>query len=280
MMLTRSARPILRPFVKTLWAVDQLASASAPPCACAPLGARERVLPTGMMHLAIRLSNPLELYDDIHDGNKRELGYAVIGGARSTYYVRDVSEPGVSVGAELLPGDSELFFGVPANELADRHTPLEDLWGQVAVEIRSRLVASNSLEERLNLFEELLINRVPRIHAIHPAVAHALEKFTLTTDVREVVKQTGYSHRRFIELFRRSVGLPPKLYCRVIRFQSVLSRSSMKTSAKIDIALDAGYSDQPHFNRQFREFAGVTPGEYEELAPSAPNHVPILQRIK
>ncbi len=97
-----------------------------------------------------------------------------------------------------------------------------------------------------------------------------------TTDVGEVVRQTGYSHRRFIELFCRAVGLTPKLYCQVLRFQRGVEMTAAKHSTSwVDVALLAGYSDQPHFNRQFREFAGVTPGEYEELSPLSPNHVPI-----
>jgi transcriptional regulator GlxA family with amidase domain len=107
-------------------------------------------------------------------------------------------------------------------------------------------------------------------------VAHALEQFTTTADVREVVRQTGYSHRRFIALFSRAVGLTPKLYCRVLRFQHVVKLTALQQSPSwVDVALAAGYSDQPHFNRQFREFAGVTPSEYDELSPTSPNHVPI-----
>ena len=241
------------------------------------LADRERVLPTGTMHLAIRLSNhPLRLFDDVHDCTKREIGYAIVGGARSTYYVRDISEPASSVGAQLLPGSAELLFGVPADELAGRHTPLEDLWGHSAVETRERLLEGDSLERQLDIFESFLVARLPRVHGLHPAVAHALERFSTTADVREVVRQTGYSHRRFIELFSRAVGLTPKLYCRVLRFQHVVELTAAKQSASwIDVALAAGYSDQSHFNRQFREFAGVTPGEYDELSPLSPNHVPI-----
>jgi len=239
---------------------------------------RERVLPTGTMHLAIRLSNhPLSLFDDEHDRTKREIGYAIVGGARSTYYVRDISAPASSVGAQLLPGASELLFGVPADDLAGRHTPLEDLWDHSAVETRERLLEGGSLERRLDIFESILVARLPRVHGLHPAVAHALERFTSTADVREVVRQTGYSHRRFIALFSRAVGLTPKLYCRVLRFQRVVELTAAKQSASwVDVALAAGYSDQPHFNRQFREFAGVTPSEYDGPSPLSPNHVPIL----
>ena len=180
------------------------------------------------------------------------------------------------MGAQLLPGSAELLFGVPADELAGRHTPLEDLWGHSAVETRERLLEGGSLEQQLEMFESFLVARLPRVRGLHPAVAHALERFSTTADVREVVRQTGYSHRRFIELFSRAVGLTPKLYCRVLRFQHVVELTAAKQSASwIDVALAAGYSDQSHFNRQFREFAGVTPGEYDELSPLSPNHVPI-----
>lgn len=273
MMLTRLPRLPLRPFVKTLWAMDVNSSQFS------PLADRERVLPTGTMHLAIRLSNhPLRLCDDVDDCTSREIGYAIVGGARSTYYVRDISEPVSSVGAQLLPGASEFLFGVPAGELAGRHTPLEDLWGRSALVARERLLEGGSLQRRLDIFESLLVARLPRVHGLHPIVAHALERFTTTADVREVVRQTGYSHRRFIALFNRAVGLTPKLYCRVLRFQRVVELTAAKQSDSwVDVALACGYSDQPHFNRQFREFAGVTPGEYDEISPGSPNHVPILR---
>lgn len=271
MLLTRPPRPILRPFVKTLWAMDQ------PTSPVSVIANRERVLPTGTMHLVIRLSNhPLCLFDDVRDRTKREIGYALVGGARSSYYVRDISQPASSVGAQLHPGASEFLFGVPAGELAGRHTPLEELWGHAAVETRERIPDGGSLERWLDIFEALLVARLPRVHGLHPAVAHALERFTTTADVREVVRETGYSHRRFIALFNRTVGLTPKLYCRVLRFQRGVELTAAKQSPSlVEVALLAGYSDQPHFNRQFREFAGVTPGEYEELSPLSPNHVPI-----
>lgn len=60
------------------------------------------------------------------------MGSAIVGGARLGYYVRDVAEPVWSVGAELLPGAAPLLLGIPADEIAERHTSLEDLWGSGA----------------------------------------------------------------------------------------------------------------------------------------------------
>jgi hypothetical protein len=123
MLATRVPRPSLRPFVKVLWATEQT---RAPQFIAS---AREHVLPTGSMHLVFRLSDPpLRLFDGVEDTDGHTLGHAIVGGARSTFYVRDISTPSCSVGAQLHPGAAESLFGATAEELAERHTRLEDLW--------------------------------------------------------------------------------------------------------------------------------------------------------
>jgi len=270
-VVQRPAALRLRPFVKTIWASSETAEdVRARP-------ARERVLPSGDMHLVFRLSDhPLEVFADADTRTGTTFAHAVVGGARSGAYVREVSEPLCSVGAELRPGASEALFGVPADELAERHTSLADLWGHAAGEARERFLEAEGLEERIALFEHLLAGRLPRVQGVHPAVAAALERFSVTDDVDEAVRESGYSHRRFIALFRSAVGLAPKLYCRVRRFYSAVGRLAAEPSAGlVDVALDAGYADQPHLSRDFREFSGVTPGAYRRIAPSSPHHVPI-----
>lgn len=274
MYLQRQPRPSLRPFVRTLWASN---GGEAQPLAAT---ARERVLPTGDMHLVFRLGDdPLRLFDDVDDRTGRTVGRAVVGGARAASYLREVASPTWSVGAQLRPGASSLLFGVPADELAGRHTPLDDLWPAAAARIREQLHEARRPERQLDLFEALLEARLPAVRGLHPAVAQALAHFTTTApDVRAAAAATGYSHRAFTALFRRDVGLAPKRYCRVLRFQRVLARAvADRTASWADLALDAGYSDQPHFNRDFREFAGVTPGEYRRSAPRFAHHVAVAE---
>lgn len=238
--------------------------------------ARERVLPTGTMSLVFRVSDhPLRLFDA--GGNEgRTVGHAIVGGARTSYYVRDVSQPTRSVGAQLHPGAAELLLGAPAGELVERHTRLDDLWGHAADETRERLALAGSPDTALDLLQTLLIARMPRMRAIHPAVAHAVTRFATTSHVNDVVDESGYCHRRFIALFRASVGLSPKVYCRVLRFQNAIDQLADDPEAKwANLAALSGYSDQPHFTRDFRAFTGVTPGAYRRLRPAVKNHVPI-----
>jgi AraC-like DNA-binding protein len=171
----------------------------------------------------------------------------------------------------LRPGAAELLFGAAADELSDRHTPLEDLWARAARVAHENLLEAHDVEQRLARLESLLVSRLPVVHGLHPAVAFAIERFEAGDAVGAVVKGSGYSHRHFIDLFQRAVGLAPKAYCRVVRFQKALRR--VITESWSVVALDAGYSDQAHFNRDFQEFAGVSPTAYRIAAPTSPNHV-------
>jgi AraC-like DNA-binding protein len=269
MTLRRPPRPGLRPFVELLWAADECREPRA------IVTRREHVLPTGAMHLVFRLSDdPLRLFDDIDDRIGRTIGTTVVGGARTSFYIREVSAPLCSVGAQLRPGAAQALFGVPADALAERHTRLDDLWSGPVASMRDQLAACVSLEARLDLFEGMLASRLPVVRGVHPAVALALEQFSMTSRrVGEVVRDTGYSHRTFISLFARAVGVAPKDYCRVLRFRRALPRLFAGQGAQVDLAAEAGYCDQAHFAREFRAFAGLTPGEYARALPRSPHHV-------
>ena len=122
----------------------------------------------------------------------------------------------------------------------------------------------------LAALESVLAVRLPRVHGMHPAVAHALARFAREPEVGNVVRETGLSHRRFIALFRRSVGLRPKRWCRVQRFARALRHMQ---SGLATAALASGYADQAHFAREFRELTGMTAREYRRLEPWRPYHV-------
>ena len=112
-------------------------------------------------------------------------------------------------------------------------------------------------------------------------MAQALGEFTLGMRIETLVERSDYSHRAFNALFKEAVGLSPKRYARLLRFQAVLARLNAapgldrRPAALIDLALAAGYSDQAHMQREFREFAGVTPTQYRLLAPASSNHLPV-----
>lgn len=266
MHLSRSPiHPALCPFIERVWASDQ----------GHPTASRELVLPTAQGHLVVRVSErPLRVYAGPGDRRGRESAHAVLGGPRSSPFIRDVSEPVRCMGAQLRPGAVQALFGVPADELSGRHTDLEDLWP--GSRFRERLCEEGALALQLNRFEALLAERLSDARGIHPAVAHALSRFGLVGDVDRVRRETGYSHRHFAVLFRQAVGMLPKRYCRVRRFKATLERLAASPEVEwVALAQSSGFSDQAHLVREFRALSGLTPGQYRRLAPSWSRHVPI-----
>lgn len=267
--MQRAPHPLLARFVKTAWAsLPVAAGANAAP-------AREHVLPTGLMHLVVRLSGPaVRIFDSAADGKGRQLGHTLVGGPRAGFYAKDVSAPSPSVGVQLLPGAAQALLGLPADELAGQHVSLEDLWGSGAGLAREQLLAAATPQAALRRLEGLLLQRLRAGpgQAAHPVVMQALRQFEAGMGVEDAVARSGYSHRQFIRLFSQAVGLGPKLYCRVRRFQKALPllQGPLALAA---VAMEAGYSDQPHFNREFREFAGLTPEQYRLARPASANHV-------
>jgi len=240
-------------------------------------GTREHVIPTGEMHLVIRLSEaPVRLFADVDDREGRTFGQAVVAGPRSAFHIKDVSSAGYAVGVQLHPAASLSLFGVLAEELAGRHVALADLWpGAAASGLREQLLQVPDPARQLDVLEEALARRLPRVQAMHPAVATALEHFRATPNVGMVVKETGYSHRALLTQFRRTMGLTPKRYLRVMRMRRAVRRIGSVPSS--DLAAEMGFSDQAHFVREFREFTGVTPTYYLRARPLAAHHVRILQ---
>lgn len=262
-----SITPALRAVVAKLWVSDGPAE---------PVASREHTLPTGAMSLVLRLSGPpLRLFDG--DGSARELGLAIVGGARERLYVRAGAASGRAVGAQLRPGASQWLLGVPALALAHGHTPLEQLWGGAAEELRQRLAAQAAPLRALDLFEAALLARLSTPQPVLPAaLAFALAAFARGQRVDAVVQASGFSHRHFNALFGAAVGLTPKAFCRVQRFQTLLTAMAAGPARPLaELALDAGYSDQAHMSREFVGIAGLTPGAYRRIAPAQINHVPI-----
>ena len=267
--------PLLAGLIKSVWLSTPDQTVNSSPC--------ERILPTGEMHLVFRLLGPsICIFDDKRPDKALALGHAVVGGARSGFYTKQVAAGSLAIGAQLLPGAAQALLGMPADELMGQHARLEDLWGKSAVFMLEQLLTATSPADRVHRFQMLLLARLRSAQApvLHPAVKGALAQFKAGASVRDAVLQSGYSHRQFIRVFSQAVGLPPKLYCRVQRFQHALGliqRVGVLVPLRPpEVAVDAGYSDQSHFNREFRAFSGLTPEQYRLARVTSPNHVPVL----
>jgi AraC-like DNA-binding protein len=239
----------------------------------------ERLLPDGSVELVINLADDeVRVYDRLDQRRYERLPGAVLIGPHSDFFVIDTAEQQCVAGVHFRPGGAFPFLQLPAAELHGLHVSLGDVWGGFAAEIRERLIAAPSAETRFELLESALLHKLAGPPALHRAVAFALCELDAAPrrTIAEVRDQTGMSERCFIELFRRQVGLAPKLYSRVRRFQSAIRRIPMGCPVDwVDLALACGYFDQAHLIHDFRAISGISPGEYAALRTEHLNHVPI-----
>jgi AraC-like DNA-binding protein len=263
--------PPLSPLVKCFWY-----------CEGAPqTHNQERLMPNGEPSIVFNLrDDPLRLYD-AQDLDRFECyGHAVVSGAHSSAIAIDTPQQDRVFGIQFRAGGAFPFFRVPACEMENGSVELQLLWPQSANELRERLLAAATIEAMFPLAEEYLLRQLVKPLELHPAVRFARQQFCTKphrASVGSVLFETGLSQRRFIELFRQQVGLAPKAFCRVRRFQRVLEKVHRAREVDwVDVALDCGYYDQAHFNHDFREFSGLTPTEYWVRATTYLNHVPVL----
>jgi len=227
----------------------------------------ERILPTGTLELVINLrQNELRIYDAERPENCSRLSGAIFSGASGRGFAPDTAEAAFIIGVHFKPGGAFPFLGLPAGDLADTHVDLETLWGPSAGRLRERLCEARTSAERFQLLQEALLSRLCHGVEQHYAVSAALEMFGKNQagpTVREAAKYLGLSQRRFIQVFKAEVGITPKLFSRIQRFQQ--ARTFIQHNPSInwaDLAVDLGYFDQSHFIREFLEFSGLSPTDY------------------
>ena len=266
--------PPLDAFVSYLWILHDR-----------PEHARERIVASGTFELVVNLRDD-ELRIDRSCGSRgleRYSGAIVSGAYGGAGFVIDAQQHASVMGVHFRPGGARAFIGVPAGELTDRHIDLATLWGRLAAaELRERLCAAATPARRFHVLEQALTAYLcRRPFDAHPAIVpalRALEQTQADVTMRAVARQVGLSQRRFIEIFAAHVGMTPKRFGRVRRFQRAMIRARGGNPPNLArLALECGYYDQSHLIHDFREFSGLCPTEYLQCrhAPVKENHLPL-----
>ncbi|MCU1221505.1 MAG: transcriptional regulator, AraC family [Candidatus Angelobacter sp.] len=271
--LTHIPPPPLSNFVDLFWFYDGFPEQAH---------TKERLMPDGSIELVINLKeDEARIYDRQNLDKCNRLPGALICGPHSSFFVIDTAQQDSVMGVHFKPGGAFPFFKMPAAELHNLHVSLEDLWGHEAGLLRQRLLEARTPEKKFQVLEGCLLAQALRPLERHRAVDCALGLFRnihTAPAIADLAGHIGISSRRFIQLFSNQVGLTPKLFSRVRRFQRVLQE--IRTGAEFswaDIAASCGYFDQAHFIHDFKEFSGINPTTYLAHKTDHLNHVPIYQ---
>jgi AraC-like DNA-binding protein len=263
-------QPPLSQFVENIWLVESFEANYT----------REKILPDGAIELIIDLATqPKTIFDDETSTRFRTVRKAWISGERTRYIVIGAETNQSMVGVRFRPGGAYPFFRFPISELSESVTELDLIWGGLVDEIREQLIDIKSPEERLVRLESFLLRQAQRsleVNRLITFAVHQLQHSPQFLAIRDLANTIGITQKHLISQFENIVGLRPKSFARVCKFQKVLN--IIEEQKKIEwsaIASDCGYYDQAHFIKEFHTFSGLNPSAYLTQRGEYVNFIPI-----
>jgi AraC-like DNA-binding protein len=243
-------------FIKCFWTLERSRAPSPSP--------PEPVLPDGCLEIVFNLADPFHRYHT--DGSVETQPHAIIAGQMHT---RALIGPSGSVelfGIRFRPAGAFPFFRFPLHELTDRIVDLGQVWPREIRVLEDRINSASNFAARIVVAEEVLLrlltsepNRDRLVEAATTLIGY--HHGDLTID--RVTTEIGVNGRKLERRFRDRLGVSPKFYSRIVRFQHLLN--TVRGSGAADLlgtALSVGYYDQAHLIHEFRELSGQTPGEF------------------
>jgi AraC-like DNA-binding protein len=239
----------LRRFIECYWFL------SAPECA---RHEAQPILPDGCMELVFNIGDPFRRFhpDGTSGPQPRRM---LVGQMDHQVTVRPEGRLDV-LGVRFRPSGAHPLFRFPMSDLRNALIPLS----QVADFPESlEGLRDDTVRGRKRALDAMLEPRFQKARADHAGFDQAVQSVVGAegrVKVDDLSRDLGVSCRQLERMFRERVGLGPKRFAKVLRFQSVFRRAALEEAPWAALALDCGYYDQAHFIRDFRSFTGKSPG--------------------
>jgi AraC-like DNA-binding protein len=246
---------ILKPFVRYLWVLENDSNEMAP--------ATFSALPDGCPGIMFQQSEKGAFCDN---HNKKLPEIFLYGQTLEPAKMQSQGKLS-TVGVCFHPDALKSLFGMDAHELTGACVDLLLLQNKKGRHLTEKLWEAATIEQQINVLSAFLVSSIHNNSAAHDAVTQyavsEIWQMKGSVSLKDLQQKLRMTERSFERKFKQSVGISPKLFSRICRFQESLTQLRNNNYDKLsDIAYDNGYADQSHFIRSFKEFAGVSPIEY------------------
>ena len=256
--LERSPSFDLSDHVKTYWSLEyDDGIGNGPP---------EPIVPDGCVEIVFNLADRFKRYHA--DGSIEILPASLVAGQIKDRILIGPTGKVRLFGIRFKPAGAQAFFDLRMKELTDRIEPLSTFWGPAVNELEERLWMVSTFPKQINRVEWELRRRIRRPSIMDPIFSNCVGGILATSGTRkigDIARHFGISERQLERQFDRSIGLSPKTFSRIVRFQAVLrSITSAGPTSILDAAYHFGYYDQSHLIKDFLHFSGMNPSDYFE----------------
>jgi len=240
---------------------------------------KDRLLPNGSIDLIIDLEDtPKRVYDNNDFNKTTAFKKCWLSGMRKKYITIDSTQQSMIV-ISFKVGGAFPFFNFPLNEIKDKIFNLDEIWGSKFLAVREKIINVLEPGKRIKVIENYLTQILLSKPGRDAFLDFYIDKIYLadnTCSIKNMQKDSGYSHKHFIHLFNKKVGVSPKYLYRIIRFQKILRAIELKKEISwTQLIYDCGYYDQPHFIKEFKDFSGLNPTDYLKARGKYLNYIPI-----
>lgn len=224
----------------------------------------EKLPPTGCVEITIIPGDKLSIKGK---KNKSELvSDGFVGGQKTTYsqFIPGCKEV---ISLLLYPETAGVVLGIPAGELSDCYITPEDIWKKEGRNLTDKISETTSNCERIKILEDFVFCRIKKNYTEYDErlakSIQILSKSGGQTKIDKLAENVCLSKRQLERLFKTKVGLSPKEFSRILRFQHTLFlRQKNRNLSLTELAIMAGYFDQSHFICDFKQISGYNPGKY------------------
>jgi AraC-like DNA-binding protein len=235
-----------------------------------PRHRRMNVPPMPSAHLFVNLGGPVRLWDSDASVPPAVFTDGWFMGLWTRRFFFEYPTPVRLVGVHFKPWGISPFVDMPATELRDRWVPVDAVWQRSLDRIRNQVGDITSATETLRVLEEELRSRFAETPSRGLAlVRHTGERLETShgaVPVGALTHVAGVSGNHLATQFKSHVGVTPKRVARIYRFaRLILCVDDLRPVNWSALAQMAGYFDQAHFSREFKDFTGHTPAEYLAL---------------
>lgn len=243
----------------------------------------DRFLPDGNTEIIINLTeHPQSIHDNETLKEIQVCRHAWVSGVRTKPITIPSGKRSRMLIVAFKKGGAHPFYPFPMTEITNWVADADLIFGNPFYRLREQLLHAPSIEIMFLLMEQFLIQRggdALHADAASKCVAYAVSNIVNRPDASgsQILSDAiGYSQKHFIDLFKGQVGVTPKQYLKIMRFQKAIQEIEKGGFVNWNqIALESGFYDQAHFINDFKSFSGFTPGEYVNRKTDMLNYVPV-----
>ncbi len=241
----------------------------------------ERVVPTGHVFLLFELDGfKRNTFDNKTLKPNAEFSQVWISGMHRNHLAISAHQDSEMCVIQFKPAGTLPFVHKPMHLLNERVRPAEEIFGENIFALRKLILDAANTSAKFKLVEHWLLDRFDPRQAAPDDLLDIIGQLQAAPAGKYQAVIDGYpnSQKHLIDQFKKYVGLTPKYYHRILRFNDLLLRIHAQELINwSDVAYQCGFSDQSHFIKEFQHFSGFNPGEFlqQDLQHESTNFFPL-----